>query len=246
MERGAKIETHGDLMVRRGIIGAKINVKGNLWARFVVDSHVKVDGNIVVQNYSQKSNIEVRGAARIHGKEGGDRQLCLLGGRLMSAGDIDLMSIGSSTGQETLAAAGVDIEIRGKIDKYGKGCELCKNRIQRAMRTLETTTGNLANVEAILHAINTAPPGKRQFLRSMLEAIRESRDLHKKLERELTSLRANRADGEKQAAIRVAQIAFQGTTVQVGEATRRLATNQRSVEFRLDLNRGQIAVKPIH
>lgn len=229
VERGARVVAGGNLVVRRGIIGAQVKAGGNLYALFIQDSEVTVGGDLLVRNYCQNSEVEVQGKATIQGDQGGQRQLCLLGGTLLAAQEIDAASIGSMYGRVTRAVAGVDSEVEARLEKYSKGLSFCDIRIQRAMRTLESQIGPLGRKGAVVGAIQNAPPGRREFLRTQLKEISDTQKLRVNLEHHLGELRRQRVAAAARAQIRISGTAFQRTNLQIGRVYQTLDENIQEV-----------------
>ena len=80
IERRGQVIAGGDVVVQGGIVGGDVRAKGNLFARFVQDSELHAEGDLLVRNHIQESQVHVHGRALVQGNDGGVRQLCLLGG----------------------------------------------------------------------------------------------------------------------------------------------------------------------
>ena len=234
VERSARITAGGNLVVRQGIIGAEVKAAAGLYALFIHDSEASVGGDLLVRNYCQNSVVEVQGRAVIQGDQGGERQLCLLGGTLLAVHRIDAVSIGSAHGRDTRAVTGVDPEVEAKLGRYRKGLSFCGIRKQRAMRMLESQLGPLGRKSAVVAAIQKAPAGLRQFLLAQLKEISGTQKLKASLERHLAGLTTQRAARAARAEIRVLETAFQRVTLQIGQVDRILDVSIRAVAFRLD------------
>ncbi len=243
VERGARVVAGGNLVVQRGIIGARVKAGGNLYALFIQDSEVTVGGDLLVRKYCQNSEVQVQGKATIQGDQGGQRQLCLLGGTLLAAQEIDAASIGSSYGRDTRAVVGVDPEVEARLEKYSKGLSFCDIRMQRAMRTLESQIGPLDRKGAVVGAIQNARPGQREFMRTQLKEISGNQKLKVSLEHHLEDLRIQRVAAAARAQIRVSETAFQRTNLQIGRVYQALDENIQGGVFQLDEERERIVYR---
>ena len=65
MEPGSSVEVSGDLTMRSGIMGAKVKAGGKIKARYVRDSHIICDDDLLVESEIVHSRIQCGGRVRI-------------------------------------------------------------------------------------------------------------------------------------------------------------------------------------
>ena len=88
---GADVRTSGNLTVRGGIIrslGHKIEVKGSVHAKFIIDAHVEAGGDVVVEREIVNSCVSAGG--RVLMPKGR-----IVGGRIFAARGVDAGQVGS-------------------------------------------------------------------------------------------------------------------------------------------------------
>ena len=227
-------------MVRGGIIGARVKAEGDLHAPYILDSAVKVAGNLVVRSYIQNSGVEVGLKATVQGEEAGDRQLCLLGGDLAATLAVDAASIGSELGGVTRVTVGVDPAVEASLAKYTKGQSFADIRLQRAMRSLQTYVPSVSEREAVLAALRRGPATRRELLQSLLKEVATMRKLKKSLADQLKELQVERLETASRARIWVRRTAYERVTIQIGEAHTTLSAPVEQAVFRQDETRERV------
>ncbi len=246
VERGAKITAGGNVVVKGGIIGAKARAGGSLYTRFIQDSEIEVGLGLMVRNYVQDSDIQVGGKATIQGNEGGERKLCVLGGSLLAASEIDAVSVGSAYGRKTQVIAGIDPELEARAEKYRKGLAFSDLRSRRAMRGLQNVaSGTTLKKEHLVQAIRKSPPGRRDFLVRQLKELETMQKLKASLEHHIEEVEQQREQVAEHGFIRVPGSAFQRVTVRVGRVYKELEKEVRAVKFHLNREANQIAQEVI-
>ena len=241
VERGGKVAAGGNVVVKGGIIGAKVKAGGSLYAHFIQDSEVEIGVGLMVRNYVQESQVEVYGKATVQGNEGGERQLCLLGGTLVATSEVDTVSIGSAYGRQTRVVVGVDPEVESRLEKYQKGLAFSHLRSRRAMRTVETAISGKDRKKDLAAAIRQMPPGRREFLTRQLKEMETLKKLKVSLKHHSGDLEKVQTEIAGRAQIRVPGSAFQKVTVQIGKVYKELEEEVRRVVFHLNREGTQIA-----
>ncbi len=240
VERNARVTAGGNVVVQRGIVAARVKVGGDLYVRFIQDSEVVVGGDLVVRNYVQDSQVQVQRKAMVQGNEGGERQLCLLGGLLTAALEIDAASIGSEYRRQTRVMAGMDPKLEARLEKYRKGLAFSDLRSRRAMRAVGMVIGRADWKKNPAAAIHQVPPGRRAFLTRQLNEIQAMKKLNTSLEHHIGTLEKERTEVAGRARVRVLGKAFQKVVVQIGEVYQMLDKDVSAVIFHLNHERTQV------
>ena len=240
LERSARVEAGGNVVVRHGIIRAKVKAGGSVCAGFIQEADVSAGQDLLVRNYVRDSDVHVGREATIQGDEGGERQLCLLGGTLVAGARINAASVGSPYGRQTRVIAGVDASLEAKLGKYRKGLEFAQTRARRAMRAIEATVGGSEGQKDLVAAIRQAPPGRQAFISRHLKELEALRKLRQSLEHYVEDMDEQRASLLKNAQVRVLQTAFTKATVQIGPIYRSLEKDTPTVAFRLNDEQSKI------
>ena len=233
VERSASVTAGGAVVVQRGIVGAKVKAGGNLYARFAQESELEAGGDLLMRNYLQDCEVSVIGKAVLQGNEGGERQLCLMGGTLFAGSEIEAASIGSAFGRKTRVVVGVSVEIEKRLEKYQKGMAFSDLNIRRTMRTLGGMLQGGNGEPDLAAAIRQAPPGRREFLVRQMQELQKLQKLRTSLEYHIGSLKTEREAFAKSARIRVLGTAFAKITLQIRDGHKILDKSVSAVTFRL-------------
>ncbi|MDP2734760.1 MAG: FapA family protein [bacterium] len=234
VEQRAEIIAGGDVVVRGGIIGARVQAGGSLYAKFIQDSEVEVGEDLVVRNYVQQSQVQVQRKATIQGDEGGPRQLCVLGGALQAGVSVEAASIGSAYGRQTRVVAGVDPEVEARLARYRRGLSFAETQSRRVMRSILNATGGSGHKRAIEKALQEAPKGRREFLMDLLKKMQEVAKLHESLDHHIEELKEAQKETAGRGRIRVTGTAFPKVTMQLGETYQILSEEVAAVTFYLN------------
>jgi len=240
VERGAQVTAEGDVVVCGGILGATVTAGNNLYARFIQESEVKVGGDLLVRNFVQDARIEAHGKATVQGNEGGQRQLCLVGGALVAVSGVEVASIGSAYGRKTWVQVGVDPASKERLKRYQDGMSFCDARIRQVMRGLGAAVSPDALKASLAAAVQQLPPEQRDALLRRLSEVKTLRELRVSLEHHIEELAKETAEIAGRARIRVTGTAFQGVTVQIGDLYRALDRDVNGVVFGLARGRDRI------
>lgn len=229
VERRAQIVAGGNVIVQRGIVGAEVRARGSLFARFIQESKINIEGDLVVRNHISDSGVVVYGKALIQGDEGGQRQLCLLGGDLFAGASVDAASLGSPYGRVTGVTTGIDLEVEKQYERYQKGLAFCDLQIRRAMRGL----GGV-DIRKMLAMSKSMSPSRKKFFRKMMHDLEELQTLRGSLTHYLGTFKDRQEQIASQAFIRVHLSAFQKVTLQIQDRRLMLTEDVQKTLFRLN------------
>ena len=109
-----QLTSDANIVVNAGIIGrdaAKIYCKGSLWAKFIENSEITVDENIIVQEAILNSRVSAQKKIVLTGKKAQ-----IAGGDLSATEMILAKNIGSG-GTETLLSVGMDPKLKKRLEE---------------------------------------------------------------------------------------------------------------------------------
>lgn len=241
VENRARVVAKGDVVIRGGIIGGKVKSGGTLYAKFIQDAEVEAGEDLVVRNYVQKSQVQVKRKATIQGDAGGKQQLCLLGGVIQTGLGIEASSIGSQYGRPTRVIVGVDPDVEARLSKYRKGLAVCEAQSRRVMRSVLNATGGARGKQALERVLRQASEGRRAFLLGLLEETQEMSKLQESLEFHIEELKKAQEEAVRLGRIRVTGKVFTRVTVQVGDVYRQIEEEVEAVVFSLNKDGNQVA-----
>lgn len=240
VEHHALIIAKGDVVVRGGIIGGKVHAGGSVYAKFVQEAEIESGQDVVVRNYVRDSQIRAQRKATIQGDEGGQKQLCVIGGVLQAGLGVEASSVGTMHGRQTRVVAGVDREVENLLNRYRKGLAFCEKRNRQATRSIMAITGGSSHVRALEKALKEVSEGQRKFLVGILKELQELDKLGISLRHYVKEFEAKQTEMENRAQIRITGTAFPRVTVQIGEVYRVLKEEVQRAVFQLDETSRQI------
>lgn len=245
IDMNAQIEAGGNIIVQRGIHKAQVKAGGDLFVRFIQDANIEIGGDLLVKNYIQNSDVLVNGKATIQGNEGGQKQLCLLGGTLIAGSLIDVASIGASHGRLTQVMAGFFPDIEKTINRYKKGVDFCNMRLRRSTRTLESILGEIQNPTEQMAMLKKTPHHKRQIALDRLKEYQSLTQMKESLEHHIVELEKQIQKLLHKTEIRVKGSCFRKTNLQIGQIYETLSIDEKEVVFCLSPKGNKLARRPL-
>jgi uncharacterized protein (DUF342 family) len=240
VENRAEIIAGGDVVVRGGIIGGKVQAKGSIFAKFIQDAEIIAGQDLLVRNYVRDSKIRVGRKATLQGNDGGERQICLVGGQIEVGMLVEAASVGTKFGRKTHIVVGFDWDTELRLVRYQKGLAFCETRSRQAMRSLMATTKGKIGKTAIAEALKEASGKQKEFLIEILKELQELDKLRVSIEHYISDLKQAQQTAAQQAQIRVTGAIFSNVYLQIGNAVYILGEDTEAAVFRLDQVMGQI------
>ena len=104
--QSATISSHGNLVVKGGIVGAasNVNIRGDVDLNFIEKGTVHAGGNVLIRKSSYYSTIIADGNIT------GDQKTKIVGGVLVCSGSLIVGDIGSSTASPASITVGTDVK----------------------------------------------------------------------------------------------------------------------------------------
>jgi hypothetical protein len=172
----AKIETTGDIKVKGGIIGATINTKGQVHAKFIKGANIHANGNVYAEKEILDSTIITRGECVI------DRGRVMASDISASRGII-AKSVGSDTSPECQLTIGTDTTSLDKLMNYKR--KLVKNNrdlseyeapLIHLKKLLQEIDEQIEDLNILIDRIEDAKPGAEKRLK-LLRQTNKRRDI---------------------------------------------------------------------
>lgn len=172
---GANVSCDGDLIVNYGIQGqgiAKIDVKGDVIAKFINNAHLTCGGNIETSAIVHSVVRSNGGIALNNGKA------LIVGGNVYAKWQIKAKQIGTEIGAKTAVSVGMTSEYLIK-----------RSQVRRDLAVLQDQTEKLEKLQGLL---KTAPPGKMENAADQLAkvsgALAQNQEKYESLELQLQAL----------------------------------------------------------
>jgi hypothetical protein len=161
----AKVETTGDVKVKGGIIGATINTKGQVHAKFIKGANINANGNVYVEKEILDSTIISRGECVIdHGR--------VMASDISASRGIIAKSVGSDTSPECQLTIGTDTTSLDKLMNYkrkmtnnSRFLSEYESPINHLKKLLQEIDEQIEDLNILINRIEDAKPGAEKRLR---------------------------------------------------------------------------------
>jgi uncharacterized protein len=224
--QSATISSHGNLMVKGGIVGAtsNVNIRGDVDLNFIENGTIHAGGNVVIRKSSYYSTIIA------DGNISGDEKTKIVGGILVCSGSVTAGTIGSQSADPASITVGTDVkrfqhyqELRKKVIELENETALWLQRHgQEAEKSAKMIDWEkeLAKARVELHGLNLIPG-------SPVDSMSDDFTI------------------DDDAEVIVHGQIFQGTELRIGNVTRTLTLNQSRKKFKIDKNTKEIVDEPL-
>ncbi|MFH2035220.1 MAG: FapA family protein [Candidatus Zixiibacteriota bacterium] len=194
------IKCGGNLTCKEGMnesIEKKIEVKGELFSKYIMNATIESYGNIIVNSEIYQSNIKSRGD--ISCEEGR-----IVGGEIMVAKDIRTGEAGSKGYANTLLIAGVDFHLQQRLNINNTNIQKLKDSLKK----LKPVYRQLINIKNFLDAT------QKEKLTELEFKIYEINDTIEKLEEDNKIIRKKNYENRK-ARIIILKMIYPGVTLRI-------------------------------
>ena len=159
------LESDGDIIVSSGIIGrdeGKIVCGGSLWAKFIQNTSVQVEENVIVTDSIMNSEVSAQKKIILNGK-----RAQITGGNVFATECVIAKNIGSEGGgTETVISVGFDPRAKKRLEEL---LEMQNNNI----KTLDDLELNIATLENMKKVRKSLPKEKEESLLNLNEQKNE-------------------------------------------------------------------------
>ncbi|MBR1721015.1 MAG: FapA family protein [Treponema sp.] len=176
------LESDGDIIVSSGIIGrdeGKIICGGSLWAKFIQNTTVQVEENIIVTDSIMNSEVSAQKKIILNGK-----RAQITGGNIFATEAVIAKNIGSEGGgTETIISVGFDPRAKKRLEEL---LEMQNSNIKQ----LDEIELNIATLESFKKARKSLPKEKEASLVSFNEQKSEIIEENAKYNEEIEQIQA--------------------------------------------------------
>ena len=243
IENGAIVRCSRDMVVSHGIFGenANIFVNGDAEVRFIQNSAIRVNGNLLVGSFVRDSRLWCGGHLRVRGEDAESRgKGCVIGGTIVAMRSLDLFSAGSSA-TTTRLHCGIDPEAL-EVAKAVKEKIFSLNR--RAIR-LQGEIGIDFKRPDAAERLRNAP--NREALKGLLvqlKAVSQEQETYMKKLPELQKKALTEVPESCRIIIR--RSVFPDVVVRIADGTTLISEPMREVTINYRLGKGIVISKGNH
>ena len=229
---GAELQADGNIIIARGMNGmgkGNLIAKGNIVAKFLENATAQAEGYVTSESILH-SRIMARGEVNVDGKRG-----FITGGRVCAAGGINVKTLGSEMGADTVVEVGADPHVKSRIAQLQKLIEEDNKSLQTILPVLTAAT------QKISQGIKLSPDQVKQI--HALDMTRQQKNAAIKAnEAELNEL-MEQAGNTTQAQVKVKGMVYPGTQICIDDVS---LTVQKTAHFcRFVKERGDVKMAPL-
>ena len=162
---GALLEAGGDIIIARGVNGmvkGVLKAKGNVIAKFIENAKVSASGYVSTESILH-SEVMSGSEIQVTGKRG-----FITGGRVCAANLIQVKTLGSPMGTDTIVEVGADPELKIQVKQL-------QQKIAEDTRIIESIKPVLASMAQKLNQGMKFKPEQLNNIREMIDADRKKR-----------------------------------------------------------------------
>lgn len=220
------LESDGDIIVSHGIVGrdeCKILCGGSLWAKFIQNSRVEVEENVIVQDSIMNCEVSAQHRIILQGK-----RAQITGGHLFATETVLAKNIGSAGGgTETVIEVGIDPRAKHRLEDL-------REMQEKALKELDELELNIQTLENTKKVRRVLPAEKEESLKRFNlrknELSRENDEFNKEIEEILAHLRELKNIGK----VYVSGTVYAGVKIFVRDEKDEVRANVKSVTFYYD------------
>lgn len=223
----AEIISGGSIVAKGGFIGSGkglIKAKNDVFIKYVGNQQIEAGNDIKIADEAMNAQIEAGNAVYLKGKEG-----IIVGGQVTACNLVDVNSIGTQMGTQTLVRVGYDKIL---MEKYTNVKMEIKNLQNDKMKT-EQDMNTLLDLERDDKSSEEQKLLLLQHRKNQVEISKQLEEMESKKNELLTDIQKN-----KMAKIVVRGAIYPGTTIQIGILKKEILQELKNMTFQI--YRGQI------
>ena len=217
------LESDGDIIVSSGIIGrdeGKIVCGGSLWAKFIQNTTVQVEENIVVTDSIMNSEVSAQKKIILNGK-----RAQITGGKLFATEIVMAKNIGSEGGgTETIISVGVDPRAKKRLEEL---LEMQNNNI-KILDDLELNITTLENQKKVRKSL---PKEKEANLVSLNEQKNEILEENIQYNEEIEKIQARLRELKNIGKVYASGTVYSGVKIFVRDEKDEVRADTKNVMF---------------
>ena len=217
------LESDGDIIVSSGIIGrdeGKIVCGGSLWAKFIQNTTVQVEENIIVTDSIMNSEVSAQKKIILNGK-----RAQITGGNVFATECVLAKNIGSEGGgTETTISVGFDPRAKKRLEEL---LDMQNTNI----KTLDDLELNIATLENMKKVRKSLPKEKEESLVNLNEQKNEIIEENIKYNEEIESIQAHLRELKNIGKVYVSGTVYAGVKIFVRDEKDEVRAEAKSVTF---------------
>lgn len=228
---GAVLEAGGNIVIARGMNGmgrGVLKAGGNIISKFLENATAQANGYVASESILH-SRVTAGGEVNVDGRRG-----FITGGKVCAAGSVNVKTLGSNMGADTVVEVGADPGVKERISELQK-------QIQEDTKLLQTVQPTLISAKQKLAKGAKLSPEQIKQIQSMAALNKEKTEAVAAAGKEIAELQKNAAN-TAEAVVRVKGEVYPGTRICIGDVS--MVVQKTSHYCRFIRERGDVKMAP--
>lgn len=228
---GAKLVADGNIIIARGMNGMGrgiLQAGGNIVSKFLENVTAQAEGYVASESILH-SRVTAGGEINVDGRRG-----FITGGRVSATGTINVKTLGSEMGADTIVEVGADPKVKERINELQK-------QIMEDTKTLQTVQPILVSTKQKLAQGVKLKPEQVQYIQTLAATNQQKTQALVEANKELESLQKH-AGNPAEAVVRVKGEVYPGTRICIGDVS--MVVQKTTHYCRFVRERGDVKMAP--
>ena len=228
---GAQIEAGGNIIIARGMNGmgkGVLKAEGNIVSKFLENATAQAQGYVTSESILH-SKVTAGSEVNVDGRRG-----FITGGKVSATGSINVKTLGSEMGADTIVEVGADPGLKERITQLQK-------QIGEDTKTLQSVQPILVSIKQKLAKGAKLSPEQVQYVQSMAAVNQQQTEAIPAANKELEELQ-KQVGNPSEAVVRVKGEVYPGTRICIGDVSMMVQKNAHYCRFVRE--RGDVKMAP--
>ena len=222
----SRLEATGNIIVRQGVFGkgeGYIKAGKSLWAKFINDTTVEVEENVIVNDSIVNSSVTAMKNIVLRGKKAQ-----IIGGHLMATEEICARKVGSpGGGTETILEVGVDPRAKKRLEEL-------QNMQAKATKEYENCDLDIQTLEQQKKLRKKLPQEKEEKLKTLKERCEQITEELEKMTDEINKIQEHLRDLKAVGKVKVEGDVYAGVKIYIRDVLDEVKIDTKGVTFYYD------------
>ncbi|MCQ2589495.1 MAG: FapA family protein [Treponema sp.] len=222
----SRLEATGNIIVRQGIFGkgeGYIKAGKSLWAKFINDTTVEVEENVIVNDSIVNSNVTAMKNIVLKGKKAQ-----IIGGHLLATEEICARKVGSpGGGTETILEVGIDPRAKKRLEVLQKNQADCSKDYEAVELDIQT-------LEQQKKLRKKLPPDKEEKLKILKDKIKQLSEDLVQINEEIDKLQEHLRELKAVGKVKVEDTVYAGVKIYVRDVLDEVKLDCKATTFYFD------------
>lgn len=222
----SRLEATGNIIVRQGVFGkgeGYIKAGKSLWAKFINDTTVEVEENVIVNDSIVNSSVTAMKNIVLRGKKAQ-----IIGGHLMATEEICARKVGSpGGGTETILEVGVDPRAKKRLEEL-------QNMQAKATKEYENCDLDIQTLEQQKKLRKKLPQEKEEKLKTLKERCEQITQDLEKMTDEIDKIQEHLRDLKAIGKVKVEGDVYAGVKIYIRDVLDEVKIDTKAVTFYYD------------